>query len=423
MRAFSYNPLYLAQPSCLNSPGKGACRNIINDDVSAEWAMNMWSETGRGDIKTMATFGANAVRLYGNDPRFSKRKFFDELLKNGMKVVTGLSNYPFSNQNAPAGCIWANKYDCFQSANDSYYSVLTKGEFVKDGYYHNAVEVVSIMNEPDINAWNPGAWTSQNNYIKAMVSGFDGILSAEEKAQVKPWKNGKLPKITVSWSYGMLAKELCNEKGYIMHMDDPNVDCGPSIAFMAQLYFAIQDPVGTVGYQPKHDLKKFYKERWILALQPFNRADEVYRQAVVPGQTWEPLKGYKMYFGEFDPAVNACSDHPTCKAYGKNELERDLKSILNDPKWTKTVMGVSFFMFQQAYNKDSYHEIQYGMFELQPQSPWKTGYIEGDSVESHPINCLAWKTKDLAEAVAAAFGGSVPELTCPSPHPSVEVVV
>jgi len=221
----------------------------------------------------------------------------------------------------------------------------------------------------------------------------------------------------------MLPQNECGDKGYIKHMDDPKVDCGPSIGFMAQLYFAMQDPEGTVGYKPQNDLKKAYQERWILALQPFNRADQVYSQAILPGQSWEPLKGYKMYFGEFNPAVNACGDHPSCPGYGKQQLEEDLKTILTDKKWTKNVMGVSFFMFQQAYNKASLHEIQYGMFKLKPQAPWETGYILGDSAKSHPVNCLDWKTKDLGEAVAAAFGGSVPELKCPSRTPSVEIVV
>jgi len=214
------------------------------------------------------------------------------------------------------------------------------------------------------------------------------------------------------------------KKGYIPPSEmDPKVDCGPSVGFMTQMYFAIQDPVNTVGYHPQNDLKTAYQERWILALQPFNRADQVYREAILPGQTRKALKSHKMYFGEFNPAVNMCGDHPTCAAYGKEQLEQDLKTILTDDKWKKNVMGVSFFMYQQAYNKNSHHEIQYGMLKLRPEAPWKTNYITGDSEKSHPINCLDWKTKNLAEGVAAAFGGSMPELKCPSLTPSVEVVV
>lgn len=62
------------------------------------------------------------------------------------------------------------------------------GEFARDGYYHNAIEVISLMNEPEYSR-SP---CCQGNFVKAMVSAFDGLLSAEARFGVKPWKNGKL---------------------------------------------------------------------------------------------------------------------------------------------------------------------------------------------------------------------------------------
>jgi len=355
------------------------------------------------------------------DPRFSKRKFFDELLKNNMKAVASLSNWPFTSQDSPQGCIWNNNYDCFQRANDSHYQVLTTGEFAKEGYYHNAVEIISLMNEPDIHAYNPGKWTSKNNYIKALVSAFDGFLAAEQAAGVKAWKNGKLPRITISWSYALLPGDECNAKGYIL---DPSKECGPSIGFMAQMYYAVQDPESTVGYTPMNDLKTAYQERWIHCLQPFETVVQVYKQAILPGQILGSLNQSKMYLGEFNPAVNACGDQPMCASYGEEQLKSDLKTILTDMTWTKNVIGVSFFQFQQPYCKDGAHERAYGMFKMIRDAPWKTGYILGDSKASHPINCLDWKTKELGEAVAAAYGGSLPVLHCnASSEASVELVV
>jgi len=407
MKSFSYNPLYLADPSCLKSPGVGQCGKIINDDVSAEWAEQMWGPDGRNDIGRIRQFGANAIRLYGNDPRFSKRKFFDELVKNDMKALTGMSNYPFTDPTI--GCIWKNGYDCTDAAKSSYSQVLKDGEFAKNGYYHNAIEVISLMNEPDIHAWLPGEWKGSNNYIKALITAMDGLLEAEKEANIQKWKNGKLPKLTIAWSYAMLPSGLCSPSGYI----HDKKECGPSIGFMAQFYWALQDPQDTVGYTPINDLKSVYEERWVNSLQPFQNTDQVYREAVLPGQTLPSLKGPKMYLGEYDPAVNACADKPSCPAYGKPELLRDLKVILSDPKWTKSIWGVSFFQYQMPYNKYEIHELQYGMFEMLPNAPWTTGYILGDDEKNHPINCLDWKVQELGEAVAEAYGGSLPDLPCP----------
>merc|ERR1712232_503908 len=92
--------------------------------------------------------------------------------------------------------------------------------------------------------------------------------------------------------------------------------------------------------------------------------------------------------GEYNPAVDMCGDRPMCDHYGKKELEADMKMILTDKSWTDSVIGMSFFQFQQPYCKDGHHELQYGMYQMRSEAPWGTGYIEGDSAKDHPINCL-----------------------------------
>eukprot|EP00933_Yihiella_yeosuensis_P063877 TRINITY_DN67137_c0_g1_i1.p1 TRINITY_DN67137_c0_g1~~TRINITY_DN67137_c0_g1_i1.p1 ORF type:complete len:482 (-),score=80.14 TRINITY_DN67137_c0_g1_i1:116-1561(-) len=407
MKAFSYNPLFLANPECIKHPGVGGCTKIINDDVSAEWGELMWGPEGRHDIATIKAFGANAIRLYGNDQRMSKRKFFDELLKNDMKVLTGLSNWPFVH--SPGGCIW-EKYECYKTAVETHKAVLDSAEFAKDGYYHNVIEVLNLMNEPDIHAYAPGGKDTKNNYIKALITIFDGVLSAEKEMKIKPWKNNKLPKFTIAWSNAKLYEGTCNKEHYI----HDSRECGPAIGFIAQFYWAVHDPEGTVGYTPVNDLKKAFKERWVNSIQPFNPSKEVYRTAILPAQTLPSMRDQKMYLGEFNPAVDHCGDHPICKQYGKKELERDIKDILTNSNWTKSVWGLSFFQFQQPYNKVGNHELQYGMFKMIPDAPWTTGYILGDEKKNHPINCLVFKTRELGEAVAASYGGTVPTPTCPS---------
>jgi hypothetical protein len=422
LKGFSYNPLFLADPRCNDMPVTDAsnCSDIVNDDVSAEWAGNMWNSSGRDDIGIMSSLGANTVRLYGNDPRFSKRKFMNYALEKKMKVVTGLSNYPYVNTDN--GCIHkppiGKNFDCFDTIKEHYGQVISVGEFAeKNGYYHNSLEVISLFNEPDIHMWT-GGWSSPNNYILGLITAFDGFLSAEKEAGIKPWKNGRLPKITISWSYAVLNQVPCDKTGYINNKSE----CGAAIGFMSQFYNALNDLNGTVQYSPKNDLKKAYTERWITSLQTFVTAEQVYREVI--SKDVPAMKGLKVYFGEYDPAVDLCGEFkPECDRYGKSELLNDLKTILTDSKWAKAgSLGVSFFSYTEADNKrrqgepySKNHELQYGLFNFTKQAPWKTGYIVGDKLPNHAINCLGWKVKDFGEAIANVYGGQLPALDqCPS---------
>lgn len=415
MHAISYNPLYLPDPSCIKNYGQGFCAGPFpNDDVSAEWAMNMWSSEGRGDIKIMKSLGANSVRLYGNRADMSKRKFLDELLRNRMKAVAGISTYPFNAQ--PGGCAF-NDYNCYEAIKINYKLALTKGEFAKDGFYHNAIDVVSLVNEPDVwinLAIVPGWDGTGNNMIRGLVQAFDAVLSAEKEENVQPWNDGSLPKLTIAWSYAMMNSYgiPCSEVGYVVN----KTECGPSIGFMAMFYHAVHDPERTVKYKPQNNLTAAFEERWVNSFQPFQDSDSVYRLAIEPAKSLDSLKNQKMYLGEYDPSVNMCRDEPSCAAYDPDKLEADMKSILTDSKWTDMVYGMSYFQFQTAYNKDGRHEFAYGLFNLVETSCWNTTYIDGDTAPNHPINCLEWKSaavKKKAQAVANAFGGSLPTLNCP----------
>jgi hypothetical protein len=412
MKAFSYGASYLADPSCLDSPGGPNC-DLFSDDVAAPWGENMWSTKGRGDINTMATFGANAVRLYGNDPRFSKEGFFDELIKHKMKAVAGLSNYPYSQ--APVNCQKDKQFNCYQTIVDAYAPVLTTGGYAKDGYYHNAIEIISLMNEPDLALLGFQDWDKGNNYIKAMVSAFDGFLTAEKNAGIKKWNNGKLPKITAMWSDNPITSKmvdnLCSAKGYFK---DPATECGAGVCFMAQFYHAIQDPEGTVKYTPTNDLKTAYQERWVHGWNTFRDTDAIKKDVLPALQTVESLKGRKVVIGEFDPAINYCGNEPFCDNYGQTKLDKDLTTFTQDADFKKAMYGASFFEFQAPYDKNDPHERAYGMFGLTAKAPWNTGYIEGDAAKNHPVNCLTWKALPLGKAIVSVFGGKVPDISCPS---------
>ena len=61
--------------------------------------------SGAKDIAIIARMGAKMLRLYGNDPRFDGKKFLDYANRWGLKVVAGISDYPY--EHGPGKC-WKN---------------------------------------------------------------------------------------------------------------------------------------------------------------------------------------------------------------------------------------------------------------------------------------------------------------------------
>jgi len=245
----------------------------------------------------------------------------------------------------------------------------------------------------------------QIDYVKAMVTAFDGLLSAEKKLNITAWTGGKLPKISVTWS----------DTKYCPHAP-PATDCAqaPGIGAMASVYQAVQDP-SVIGYAPKNDIKGSYAARWVNSLNAFVRADQLQRENLGPASAWPSLKGVKVYLGEWTPAnpINAADP-----GYKKEDLQYDLKALYSKTQpWSSQFMGVSYFEFQRAYNRPDVKDSSFGLFKLTPAHPWHTSWIQDDSAaHGRPINCLDWKdstAKDFAQVIADAFGGTLPTLTCP----------
>merc|ERR1719419_239949 len=74
------------------SPDQG---EVESDDFFNDPAMAQWGCPGRGDLRIMAKMGANMVRLYGNDPRWSHKAFLDEAGKLGLGIIPGISDWPY----------------------------------------------------------------------------------------------------------------------------------------------------------------------------------------------------------------------------------------------------------------------------------------------------------------------------------------
>ncbi|CAE7018374.1 TDP1, partial [Symbiodinium sp. KB8] len=83
--------------------------------------------------------GAKMLRLYGNDPRFDGKKFLDYANRWGLKVVAGISDYPY--EHGPGKC-WKNDLNCYEAIRESYSATLENKSFVAHGKYHPALDTL-----------------------------------------------------------------------------------------------------------------------------------------------------------------------------------------------------------------------------------------------------------------------------------------
>ena len=185
--------------------------------------------------------GANAVRLYGNNPEFDHKHFLDEAEQNKLMVIPGMSDFPYF-QDQKKSCV-ASGYDCFSQIKKLYGENLKNGFLTKEKHYHPALSSFILINEPDLKmpqtsnsvpadvAWlkqkidqlrylfcfpfwpkrggkrNGSAKAEATKLAKAIVSSFDAVLAAEEEAGVV----GQLINFTATFSYAICTACPKNE--------------------------------------------------------------------------------------------------------------------------------------------------------------------------------------------------------------------
>lgn len=87
------------------------------------------------------------MRLYGNNPDLDKAQFLDEAHQNQLKVIPGLSDFPFFQD--PQGSCVATAYNCFAQVKKQYARNLRNG-FLKKNSYHPSLSHFVLINEPDL---------------------------------------------------------------------------------------------------------------------------------------------------------------------------------------------------------------------------------------------------------------------------------
>merc|ERR1711964_570513 len=111
--------------------------------------------------------------------------------------------------------------------------------------------------------------------------------------------------------------------------------------FMVQFYRAIQNPVATVGYSPKNDLIGAFKSRWINGINTFVPAKVMEQQLLHIYRDLDFFKGIHIFCGEWHPKPEMTPE----------DFKADVKQ-LTQPPGDKPFIGVSFFQYQVAYNKE-----------------------------------------------------------------------
>jgi hypothetical protein len=370
IRGINYGAMYLKDQSCIEKwvDTKCSAGGFPTDDLTAEWAKPMWSDEGRGDLANIVGLGANFVRLYGNDVRFDKKPFLDAAAKHGLQVLEGISSYYYNQGDGPK-CAMTNDANCHDTVKEAYSKNLENG-FLDGDRYHSALTVINVMNEPDF-IGDLGNF----NYLTAMVSAFDGILSAEKDKGVKKWSDGTLPRITITWSFAETLGPLniCDKK-YFIH--DTTTECGPGLTLMVQFYRVVMDPQGTVKYTPKNDLKSAFESRWVHGVNLFNPASDLETLFMAKYKALSFFSNFKVFAGEWHPKPEPTTD----------EFKQELQE-LQKKDGDQQFIGISYFQYQVAYQKTG-PERDFGMFGLGPKIIDQTGYITGDSQSSHPVNCL-----------------------------------
>lgn len=352
IKGISYGPMPCKQP-CF----------VSQDDFFSQSAKPMWGERGRGDLKVIKQLGANAVRLYGNNPENTHRDFLDEAQELGLRVIPGLSDYDFIQ--SPENCITSD-FNCYQQVRRSYQGLLQKG-FLQQGRYHPALHEIIVINEPDLKL--PGIH-EPHSFCRGILSAVDAMLDAEKDMNL----TGPGINFTVAFSFAVCTG--C-----------PEFSSKPALGQMAILRAAFLNPE-LVGYSPKNNMTKFYTERFHNSFNTANPAAHL------------PDMFLATYHQEFPHTPVMIQEYHN----PHGEVKKDLMEMLQIVQDFPLLNGLSFFEFHKRYDKGG-TELDFGMFQLGDFSVTNFDYF-GDIFQAWCLVPAESKTGELLpEALATAYGG------------------
>eukprot|EP00429_Kryptoperidinium_foliaceum_P045318 CAMPEP_0176115146 /NCGR_PEP_ID=MMETSP0120_2-20121206/57825_1 /TAXON_ID=160619 /ORGANISM="Kryptoperidinium foliaceum, Strain CCMP 1326" /LENGTH=651 /DNA_ID=CAMNT_0017449383 /DNA_START=72 /DNA_END=2023 /DNA_ORIENTATION=+ len=376
LKGIAYGALPCASQTCGD-------HGLPSRDMAQAGYSAQWSSSGRGDLSTMASLGATAVRMYhtlGLGAEQDHGQFLDEALRAGLNVMPG---YHTEMANEADKCI---DFDCFDAWKEATLQGFAVG-FKAQGGWHNAVAALVIMNEPDFLENSPKCtFGGARCRVKAVISALDGVLAAEKEAGV----DGGRVKLTATWSFAMRTSidGLVN---------------GPGTFGFQDIVAGIKDP-SIASYEPRASLAELsdaFAKRWVHGLNtqaPWGFVNEMI------SKDYARFGSTPWFIGEY-----GANGQPAAV------IQSDLESMMLAAGRGEGFVGAAFFQFQTAYEKGG-SEMNFGLFSLGAEIG-STGEVCDDSspCATWPVRCLNMELQwlqgaigDRAAAVAAAWHGTIP---------------
>lgn len=382
-----YNPVPPTKPGPLRGIAYGAlpctqpCQaagDMVQEAYESQWGS---ANGGRDDLGTMASLGANHVRLYwsiGCEWSTDHKKFLDHAQEKHMQVMPAWN------------CGSCPNYDCHDSIKQALLDSFKVG-FADDRAWHPAVNTLILANEIDSCT---AAGHGNDCRVRYVLSALDGALSAEKEAGIK----GSVM-FTATWSFAEFTSVDNKVKG-------------PGIFGFQDMLVSTLDP-SLAKYTPKNDVLTAYRNRWIHSVNvqaPWNYV----KDQIAPH--YEPYKGNFWMISEYGAEWQMGSE-----IFEQMKAMDETAQNQADP-----FLGAVMFQFQTSYSKGFGSELHFGLFALGTK---KVGTAKpcdkGNCPQEYPVYCT---TSDLgdhmygkmtsknhrAEALAHAWNGSVPDNSgCP----------
>lgn len=348
--------------------------SLKSDDWMTDLAKPLWSAAGRGDLEVMHSLGANAVRLYGNNPELQHGDFLDEAQKNALHVIPGMSDFPYT-QDPDQNCI-ATEFNCFSQVKKQYSQNLKNG-FLKNGQYHPALSYFILINEPDLKVPTTADSVPEDSQklARAIISAFDAVLDAEQDAGV----HGPFINFTATFSYAICS--VC-----------PKSHGLPALGQMLLVEDAMMHPE-KYGYKPRHFLYAAYLRRWVNSFNTANEAADLHRT----------------FFSHYEKSFSVTPVFIGEYHKPGGPVLQEVQQILQLADQMPLFLGINFFEFQVSYWKGG-SEMQFGLFGLGGYPIGKFSYADGSKYTSWCLSPEVVSGTLLPEALAAAYGGHSPSV-------------
>lgn len=432
-----------------------------NDNMMSEAMRTEWGWDGRNDLGFIRQLNMNSLRLYSSSPAVNATSFLDTANSWGLKVLPNIPDSSFLQPSAEHMPCGLQGFDCFSKLKDVYTDYLKNG-FVTNGTYHPAIDTVILANEPDLKFLSADMSKNGKEYMKSLVSAFDGVLVAEQDVGVDVLRSKvrwAIPFSYQTWANSLQFKKLHDDDNFGCCTHDPNApehvqcsrsrpdymdDC-PSLALIIDFAEALADPENAVGYKVKVKLPEdltiydVYQKRFLNSVNTpvqfaafekqflvkydryqqirASRGDETIM--VFAGEYFDPsLKTPKLFHDDFMAAVNAVRHHhpETFLGFILRQFQVSYTVSCNELMWAK-------FLTETAENKSPQNPCRirdFGMFALGSYPIGRTGVIKskyGGSAQQFDVTCVepaSWDESDgKVIAIAEILHGKVADITCP----------